>query len=319
MDSRSRPLSLLAIFLPLFTVSEVFAQSDAPQPTYVGIYINDIHGLDLKSSTYTVDFYIWFRWRGNVDPSNFEFLNAELQLKEHEYRQFVGGYHYVSYHCRGVFHIAFDYHRYPLDEHQLVLEMEDGFYESGQLKYIIDSDNMQNLRPLTLNGWTCAQPQFQVVDHEYHTNFGLPSESAGGHSTYSRLICSIDISRHSASIYVKTFLGIFIAVGISFISFLFKPGEVDSRFAVGVAAIFAAVSSEIVATSNLPEMPYLTLVDKIHLFSLFVIFLSLLQSCLSLRFFREGNAHLSARFDTISLYAFPIAYALIVVVLTFIP
>jgi hypothetical protein len=320
MDSRSRLLSLLAILLPLFTVSKVFAQSDAPQQTYVGIYINDIHGLDLKSSTYTVDFYIWFRWRGNLDPSNFEFLNAELQLKEHPYRPpAVGGFNYLSYHCRGVFHIAFDYHRYPLDDHQLVLEMEDGFYESGQLKYIIDSDNMQNLRPLSLSGWTCAQPQFQVVDHEYHTNFGLPSESAGGHSTYSRLICSIDISRHSASIYVKTFLGIFIAVGISFISFLFKPGDVDSRFAVGVAAIFAAVSSEIVATSNLPEMPYLTLVDKIHLFSLFVIFLSLLQSSLSLRFFHEGKAHHSARIDRISLYAYPIAYALIILILTFTP
>lgn len=295
------------------------SQPAAPQLTYVGLYINDLHGLDLKASNYTVDFYIWFRWSGNLDPSNFEFLNGSLDLKEHPYRVEAPGVHYVSYHCRGVFHIAFDYHRYPLDEHQLVLVMEDGDYESWQLQYVVDSDNMKNLRPVTLTGWNCAQPQFDVQNHEYHTNFGEPTETTGAPSIYSRFTCSIDISRHSASIYVKTFLGLFIAVGIAFISFLFKPGEVDPRFAVGVAAIFGAVSSEIVATSNLPEMPYLTLVDKIHLFSLFMIFLSLLQSCLSLRFFREGKAHLSFRIDRFSLFAFPIVYAGVVLLMTFVP
>jgi hypothetical protein len=292
-------------------------RSSGPQITYVGLYINDIRGLDLKASTYTVDFYIWFRWRGDIDPSNFEFLNGSIELKEHPYRMDAAGVHYVSYHCRGVFHIAFDYHRYPLDEHQLVLEMEDGFNESWQLQYMVDSQNMQNLRPVTLTGWTCGEPQFEVSDHTYHTNFGEPTEKAGSSSTYSRLECSIDISRHSVSIFLKTFLGPFIAVAIAFIAFLFKPGEVDPRFAVGVAAIFAAVSAEFVAMGNLPEMPYLTLADKIHLFSLFMIFLSLLLSCLSLRFFREGKTHLSFRFDRFARIAFPITYAVIVLLLTY--
>ena len=293
--------------------------SAGPQITYVGIYFNDIHGLDLKASAYTVDFYIWFRWIGKYDPSNFEFLNGTLDLKEHPYRLSNGDLQYVSYHCRGVFHIDFDYHRYPLDSHQLVLEMEDGLYESRQLQYVIDSQNMVNLRPLTLEGWTVGEPMLEVQEHPYHTNFGEPTEQTGAGSTYSRLYCSIDIKRHSVSIYIKTFLGIFIAVGIAYISFLFKPGEVDPRFAVGVAAIFAGVSSEFVATNNLPDMPYLTLADKIHLFSMFMIFLSLLQSCLSLRYFRESRRHLSFRIDRISRIAFPAVYALGVLLLTCLP
>jgi hypothetical protein len=126
----------------------------------------------------------------------------------------------------------------------------------------------------------------------------------------------IRISRHSVSIYIKTFLGLFISVAIAFLSFVLKPGESDPRFGVGLAAIFGAVSSEIVVASNLPDMPYLTLADKIHLFSLFVIFLSLLQSCLSLRLLRHGNSALSARIDRISLFAFPIAYTVVVSSLT---
>ena len=124
-------------------------------------------------------------------------------------------------------------------------------------------------------------------------------------AAFRTLYCSIRISRHSLSIYLKTFLALFISVAIAFLSFLLKPSETDPRFGVGLAAIFGAVSSEIVVTNNLPDMPYLTLADKVHLFSLFVIFLSILQSCLSLRLFRQGKTATVARIDRISLVAFP--------------
>jgi hypothetical protein len=258
------------------------------------------------------------RWRGEIDPSSIEFLNGNLDLKEHPYYLEADGAKYVSYHCRGTFHTTFDYRRYPLDDHQLVIEMEDGDYESGQLQYVVDRDNMNGLPAATLAGWTCDRPRFEVREHIYETNFGDPSQPFDKTSAYSRLYCSIHISRHSFSVYIKTFLALFISVAIAFLSFVLKPSETDPRFGVGVAAIFGAVSSEIVTTSNLPEMPYLTLADKIHLFSLFVIFLSLLQSCVSLRLFRQGNSALATRTDRISLFAFPIFYAAIVSLLTFV-
>jgi hypothetical protein len=302
--------------------TDAISQQSGTQVTYVGFYINDVYELDLKQSTYIVDFYIWFRWQGDKahekNPSDFEFMNGELTLKEHPYWIDDGDTHYVSFHCRGTFHIAFDYRRYPLDQHDLVLEMEDSVYESHQMKYVMDDANMQNLRPLTLTGWDINQPVFQIQEHLYHTTFGEPTEKTGGTSTYSRVYGSIHIKREGDSIFVKTFLGLFISVGISFLSFFFKPNETDPRFAVGVAAIFGAVSSEIVASGNLPDMPYLTLADKIHLFSLFIIFLSLLQSCLSLRLFRENRHELAARIDRTSAFAFPISYAAVILALTFI-
>jgi hypothetical protein len=119
------------------------------------------------------------------------------------------------------------------------------------------------------------------------------------------------------SVYVKTFLALFISMAIAFLSFILKPGSTDARFALGVAAIFGAVSSEIVTKSNLPDMPYLTLADKIHLFSLFVIFLSLLHSCLVARLVRAGNAAMIDRIDRVLLVFFPVCYAVVIVVLTF--
>jgi len=71
-------------------------------------------------------------------------------------------------------------------------------------------------------------------------------------------------------------------------------------------------------SSNLPDMSYLTLADSIHLFSLFVIFLTLLQSCLSLRLLRQGKTALAARIDRVSLFAFPACYVIIVSAMTII-
>jgi hypothetical protein len=311
------PVVLIASAFLARAQAEPTTQPVGPQPTFVGMYINDIYGLDLKRSVYTVDFYIWMRWRGEIDPGNFEFLNGSLELKEHPYNLEVSGAKYVSYHCRGTFHAQFDYRRYPLDEHLLVMEMEDGDYESRKLRYVVDQESMARLPIAALAGWTCGQPQFNVRDNTYETSFGDPSEPFSSSSTYSRFYCTIPISRHSLSIYLKTFLALFISVAIAFLSFVLKPSETDPRFGVGLAAIFGAVSSEIVVTSNLPDMPYLTLADKIHLFSLFMIFLSLLQSCTSLRLFRNNKSAAAARIDRISLFVFPISYAIVVSLLTF--
>ena len=290
--------------------------SAGPEIVSVGFYVNDIYELDLKRSTYVVDFYIWLRWKGDVDPTAFEFLNGTLDLKEHPFTEQVNGINYAAFHCRGTFHSIFDFRRYPLDKHELLIVMEDGSHETSQIVYAIDRDNMKAPLPFTISGWTVDQPVFETRSDLYQTNFGDPAEAAGSSSTYAQLHCSIHITRSGDSIYIKTFLGLFIAVSIAFLSFLLKPAESDQRFALGVAAIFAAVSSEVVANSNLPDMPYLTLADKIHLFSLFMIFLSLMQSCLSLRLSRKKQDHIAARIDRASLIAYPITYALVVMLLT---
>lgn len=43
----------------------------------IGVYLNDLHNLDLKTQSFSADFYVWFRWRGEFDPSqSFELMNA---------------------------------------------------------------------------------------------------------------------------------------------------------------------------------------------------------------------------------------------------
>jgi hypothetical protein len=313
---------LILIFIPSAAIAQLTtgpsSQPAVIEQVHVGLYINDIYELDLKKGTYTVDFYVWLRWRGDIDPTNIEFLNGSLDVKEHPDNREAGGEKYVSYHCRGTFHSVFSYRRYPLDEHELVLQMEDADHEASAVQYVVDSENLNRVPAVQLSGWRSDPPRFTVRQNVYETNFGDPTRPSDATAVYSRLYCTVRVSHQSFSVYVKTFLGLFISVAIAFLSFVIRPSEMDPRFGVGLAAIFGAVSSEIITTGNLPDMPYLTLADSIHLISLFVIFLTLLQSCFGLRLTRRGKQALAARIDKIALFAFPISYAAIVGLMTII-
>ncbi len=78
---------------------------------YTGIKINKISDIDLSTLTHTLDFYLWFRFRGNIAPQDLEFLNAvepiQLQLTE----EFEDDLKYQLYHVKGRFTVDF-FHKY---------------------------------------------------------------------------------------------------------------------------------------------------------------------------------------------------------------
>ncbi|HEX8243394.1 MAG TPA: hypothetical protein VF541_07865, partial [Longimicrobium sp.] len=45
-----------------------------PQRAWMGVYVVDLSGFDLKSGTYDADFYLWVRWSGPRDPTGFEVM-----------------------------------------------------------------------------------------------------------------------------------------------------------------------------------------------------------------------------------------------------
>ncbi len=56
---------------------------------YTGIDIHSITGLDIKNLLYTMDFSLWFRFRGSFNPADIEFLNTvkPIQLKTPSYQK----------------------------------------------------------------------------------------------------------------------------------------------------------------------------------------------------------------------------------------
>src|SRR5262245_29699180 len=114
---------LLAPVLLAAALSGPASGARAGEPITVGAYINDIQNLDMKSHSYGVDLYVWFRWRNpNLDPSaSFEFINP-YDLWGHSKvvsygkpEKLPSGELYQVVRVNGRFSHKFDLANYPFD------------------------------------------------------------------------------------------------------------------------------------------------------------------------------------------------------------
>ena len=67
----------LGLLLGLLAGPGWAAGSQVPEAVSIGVYINQIPELDVKTNTFLADFYLWLRWKGKIDPTHsFELMNA---------------------------------------------------------------------------------------------------------------------------------------------------------------------------------------------------------------------------------------------------
>ncbi len=76
---------------------------------YTGLEILDITELDLKKNACTMDFYIWFRYQGEIDASDIAFTNAEapVDLGAPIREETDGAFSYKLYRVKGRFKTDF--------------------------------------------------------------------------------------------------------------------------------------------------------------------------------------------------------------------
>ncbi len=76
---------------------------------HTGIHINEITNLDIKDFTYDLDFYLWFRYQGDIKVENIEFVNAvdPIQLSKPDHTEEIGKLNYRLYNVKGRFRADF--------------------------------------------------------------------------------------------------------------------------------------------------------------------------------------------------------------------
>ena len=116
------------------------------------------------------------------------------------------------------------------------------------------------------------------------------------------------MTRTGYGYFGKLFTGLFIAVGISLVGLLTSPEQMDSKFALSVGAMFAAVASEYLVTASLPDSNVLTMADKLHILSFLFIFLTLAQATVAHKVFASGREEAAKWLDRFAFFALFVGY-----------
>lgn len=277
-----------------------------PRQVKVGFYLDGIASISILESNWSPVFYIWFRWTDDdINPGEtFQIIDGEITEKKKFDEQTVNGEHYTIYFVRAKITKFFTTLRFPVDDHLMTLAIEDEKMSWNELEYITDIQNSNIGSRVKIPGYIVQKTGLVMKPHTYKTNFGDPLVTQD-RSTYSQLIYWVWNVRPGLGPYLKIFIGLFAAILISLLSCFIKPTDVDPRFGLGVGAFFGAVANMLLASSLMPENGSLTLMDMVNGIGILVIFLSLVQSTISLYIYDIlGRTQLSRLFDRVSFVIF---------------
>jgi len=257
------------------------------QPDSVNCFveIQDIWDIDFDRGTSMVDFYLTIKY-GKPYNIDFYLLNGEINTLDTVINN--TDKNYLTVRIVAEIRNSFEFKKYPLDRQEIAIKIEPFLYAQD---VILFSEPYQNtyVGEIHLNGWETEQISYKSKITTYRVN---EDNKIKGYS-YSNAIFVVPIIRDQRFLYAfKIFIPSIISILIIYIGFLITPSNIESRLNLSVGSLFVMISNFIVTQQMLPNVSSITLVEKVNILGLIIVFLTILHFALGFRFKTKlsGNA-----------------------------
>jgi hypothetical protein len=274
------------------------AEDAKPDTVSVGIYITSIHNIDFKEKEYTINFWLWLKYKNRDFDfyNNLEVPQAKTVEKSFSLVDTTGEKVYMQMKLQCVMKDNWRISNFPFDEQKLRLSIENSQFDSRSLVFVPDTVGNHFDPRFTLRGWTIDSCIVSTGIKAYETAFGDDS-FVNPHTEYSSYRVRLSINRDAAGLFWKVFLGMYIAFLIAYICFFIHTDGIDSRFGLSVGSLFAVIGNKYIIDSSLPESTSFTLVDTLHGLTLFFIFSVITATAYSLKLVKRNQQEKAHRFD----------------------
>ncbi|WP_276503387.1 hypothetical protein [Terrimonas pollutisoli] len=287
------------------------AEDSKPDTVSVGIYITSIHNIDFKDKEYTINFWLWLKYRNKDFDffNNLEVPQAKTVEKSFSLIDTTGEKVYMQMKLQCVMKDNWRIANFPFDEQKLRLSIENSQFDSRYLVFVPDTVGNHFDPRFTLRGWTIDSCIISTGVKAYETAFGDES-FAKPHTEYSSYRVRLSIDRDASGLFWKVFLGMYIAFLIAYICFFIHTDGIDSRFGLSVGSLFAVIGNKYIIDSSLPESTSFTLVDTLHGLTLFFIFCVISATAYSLKLVKRNQQAKAHKFDMIMSIVLLVLYLL---------
>jgi hypothetical protein len=288
-------------FLLASTCFKLFAQSDTidtqyPDTVKVGAYVISVHDINFHDKEYTIRFWLWFLY----DNPEFDFSkqldipNAKNIDPPEIITDTLEGKTWVIMKMKCTMKESWDVEDFPFDSQHLRLQIENTLFDNTSLVFEPDTTGSRFDDEEAIDGWSITNFKVSRKDNDYQTGFGDPRPGNNA-SVFSQFNVEMDIERNAWGLFLKIFIGMYIAFLIAIISFTPHPAELEPRFGLPVGGLFAAVGNKYIIDSLLPETPQFTLVDVLHTVTFLGIFATLVISAIALKLHDIGKTELALK------------------------
>lgn len=286
---------LLLFCLLLTSILSASAQpaKATPQKVYTGLYLMNLYSINMEEHSFYADFYVWFRWKGNIDPSGVEFVNLIEKWSKNAEVSGDGldsvlqdGSNYRIYRVEGRFFHPFSLNDFPLDKHEIDIQLESPEHTIDSLVFVPDTSAPVLSPQMRIIGWQVGTPRLESRVHDYKSKFGNTFLQP---QRYSNLTFLLPLGRPFNYFLLKMMLPLFVVIIVSIGALLLHPSYIDARSSLPIGGLLTAVFLQQVYSSTLPDMSAMVLMDKIYLLAYAIITIVLLQVI------RSGNWTLNAK------------------------
>lgn len=290
-------------------------KTQAVDTVKIGAYIFSLYDLDFPGNKLNADFYLWYNTTKDSMGllENLEIINATELNKSYEMNEKRGSIFFHSVRINTKIKEEWDVTNFPFDKQLIEIKIEDFDKDNTKMIFVADTAASKIDKDVHLDGWKIKNFGIKIDDHTYETNYGDPDIPLNEYSSFSRATLHFTLEREGKGLFFKLFIGLFISVLISLLTFFINPLDLDPRFGLSVGAIFAAIASQYVITSTLPQNERLTLVDILHDISFIYIFVCILISTISLHYMKLGKEKQSQKLDRISFFVFASTYLILII------
>lgn len=277
---RRTPLLILFFLTQLMTSQ---AQDLTPDTVRVGTYVISVHDINFHEKEYTIRFWLWFIY----DNPQFDFTrqldipNAKSIDPPEIIHDSIDGKAWVIMKMKCTMKESWDVADFPFDSQHLSVKIENTLFDNKTLVFVPDVAGSRFDIKEGIDGWNIKDFRVSTKENDYETGFGDTSVVSG--SNFSQFNVDMDIERDAWGLFLKIFIGMYIAFLIAIISFTPHPSELEPRFGLPVGGLFAAVGNKYIIDSLLPETSFFTLVDTLHTVTFLGIFATLVVSAVALK------------------------------------
>lgn len=247
--------SIFLLFILLFGIVQA-AQ------VKVGLYLLDVSKYDIKTGEFTADFYLDLQCNGACTQNDFEFMNGRATSSDLQ----IDTPNEKFYRIQGDFTSPVNLEKYPFDDQQLQIILENKLNTSDEITYVPWLNDSGIDPAITFPGWDIKGWNATVDNHFY-----VPYNQ-----TYSRYTFTTDMDRIKLNAFLKTFFPLFFIVLITLASLYLAPSDMGFRLSIASTSLITTVLLHLALLSEIPPTPYLTFTDKFMFLTYIVILLSFL-------------------------------------------
>ncbi|TAH25905.1 MAG: hypothetical protein EAZ07_05915 [Cytophagales bacterium] len=281
---------IIGLFIVCFQPFNSYANQTAPDTVTIGSYIISLHDINFKDKEYTIRFWLWMLYNNKeFDFENrVEVPNAKSIEKPDVFVDSINGQNWVLLKMKCVMKQAWKVNDFPFDKQSLIVKIENSAFDNTS--FVFKPDNFgKHVDPhLAVDGWQFKNMITKTTTSSYNTAFG-DRRLQNPYTEYDCYEISFDLQRDAWGLFLKIFIGMYVAFMIGYVSFFIHVDHIEASFGLQVGGLFAAVGNKYITDSALPETSSFTLVDSLHALTFIYLFIIIFISVIVLLFYKKKH------------------------------